>query len=84
MTLAAGDEVEYVLAHHPKTARSPRGSSGGQGGPQGAGAAAWVKRELSERTNVIHYAKGPDGTRGFAVGRGRPIAAPPASSGDAV
>ena len=38
----------------------------------------WQKRPLEQRSNVIRYAKGPDGTRGFAIGRGRPISAPPA------
>ena len=47
--------------------------------------AQWVKKELSERTNIIRYSKGPDGTRGFAMGRGRPIsAAAGGSTGDAI
>ena len=40
----------------------------------------WVKKDLSERTNIIHYAKGPDGTRGFAIGRGKARAEPSGQS----
>ena len=32
----------------------------------------------------LRYAKGPDGTRGFAVGRGKPIAAGATGLGEAV
>ena len=46
----------------------------------------WVKKELSVRTNIIRYSKGPDGTRGFAMGRGRgrALAADGGGQGDAV
>ena len=40
--------------------------------------ATWVKKELSERTNVIRYSKGPDGTRGFTMVRRSQSSAPAA------
>ena len=84
-SLSTGDEVECVLAIHPKTGEvAARMIKVTKEGPKAPERAQWVKRELSARTNVIQYAKGPDGTRGFAVGRGRPIAAAPSVSGDAI
>ena len=88
VSLATGDEVECVLAHHPKTGEvAARMIRRTKEAPKPPERQQWVKRELSERTNVIKYAKGPDGTRGFAIGRGRPVAAaatPAASGGDAI
>ena len=55
----------------PKIARAAQGAN-------------WVKKDVAERTNIIRYSKGPDGTRGFAMGRGRPIAAGAGAPVDAI
>ena len=34
---------------------------------------AAARQPLTTKTLAVRYAKGPDGTRGFAVGRGRPL-----------
>ena len=41
----------------------------------------WVKRDI-DPSKITRYAKGPDGTKGFAMGRGRPLA--PAAAAEAI
>lgn len=74
VTLCTGDEVSCVLGANPKTGEvAGRQIRVTKEAPKAPERHQWVKKELKERTNIIHYAKGPDGTRGFAIGRGRPI-----------
>ena len=84
--LSAGDEVECILALNPKTgeisARALRVTKEAPKAPERQ--QKWVKREPAERTNVIRYAKGPDGTRGFTVGRGKPVGDTGAAASDAI
>ena len=78
------DEVELVLGHNLKTGEiSARHIKVTKEAPKAKQGQGWVKKSIEARTNVIRYAKGPDGTRGFAGGRGRPIAAA-AGGGDAI
>ena len=83
--LATGDEIECLLAVHPKTGEiSARQIYVTKEAPKAAPKAQWVKKEAHERTNIIRYAKGPDGTRGFAMGRGRPIGDGPSAADTAI
>ena len=88
VTLSTGDEVEMVLAANTKTGEvSGKQIRRTKEGPKAPERAMWVKKELTARTNIIRYSKGPDGTRGFAAGRGRPIVASDADAsglGDAI
>ena len=73
--LAAGDEVEFAVVTGGKpgelmaksiarTKEAPKADEGYTSGRFKLGSAQQTK-----------FAKGPDGTRGFAAGRGKPIAA---------
>ena len=88
VTLSTGDEVEMVLAANTKTGEvSGKQIRRTKEGPKAPERAMWVRKELTARTNIIRYSKGPDGTRGFAAGRGRPIVASDADAsglGDAI
>ena len=82
--LNENDEVDFVLGHNLKTGEiSARHIKVTKEAPKPI-ATKWVKKSIVERTNVIVYAKGPDGTRGFAAGRGKPIAATGGGGGDAI
>ena len=71
------------LGINPKTGEvSARSIRVTKEAPKAAERQLWVKREPAERTNVIRYAKGPDGTRGFTVGRGRPLGDAGGGGGD--
>ena len=75
-SLCTGDEVDFVLGTNTKTGEvSAKQIVVTKEAPKAPERSQWVKKELSERTNIIRYSKGPDGTRGFAAGRGRPISA---------
>ena len=76
VTLGTGDEVDFVLGVNLKTSEiSAKQIVVTKEAPKAPERAQWVKKDLAERTNIIRYSKGPDGTRGFAMGRGRPIVA---------
>jgi len=44
--------------------------------------AEYVKRQINPAKQT-RFAKGPDGTRGFGIGRGKPLAPPTASAAEA-
>jgi len=70
--LFVGDEVEFVVAVNPKGDLTAKNVVRTKEAPKAAERSSWVRREVTQR-QVTRYAKGPDGTRGFAVGRGRAL-----------
>ena len=61
----------YVPAHRGKDPRGLRRHS--QGGNRTHGPARWEELRGGKSFAAKLYAKGPDGTRGFAAGRGKPL-----------
>ena len=61
----------YVPAHRGKDPRGLRRHS--QGGNRTHGPARWGELRGGKSFAAKLYAKGPDGTRGFAAGRGKPL-----------
>jgi len=71
--VGVGDEVEFALCFDPKTlqlvarrVRVTKDSNESDG-------TEYTKRQV-DPAKMTRFAKGPDGTRGFAIGRGKPLA----------
>jgi len=79
--LNSGDEVEFIVVFDMKTkSNTARQIRRTKAAPDpGERPASKIFRGERKKDSLV-TAKGPDGTRGFAAGRGRPIPASPATS----
>ena len=96
-SVSEGDVLSYAIVHNTSSARElSKGAGTGcrfkavalcrlREGPPPADPGqrpTLVKRDPSQRANVQLFAKGPDGTKGFAAGRGKAMPTAASASGD--
>jgi len=71
--LATGDEVDFVLGVNTKSGELvARNLHVTKSAPKAANRTEWVRRE-NACLSMPRYASGPDGTRGFSLGRGKRV-----------